>query len=256
MKKTIKYLLAVLLFAFVLVPFTKASAAVAPAAPTGLGLAGQNKTKYMLKWNFDSNVIYASENGYFGYEVVITTLKNKKIKTVDYNAQTNYSSNIAYDVEHITPNVIFVTTDFSTVYANVSNSKLEKQAFKYKVRAYTFDATGNKLYGEYSADKVIVPRPTITKLKATSKSTGKITWKKISGAKSYTVYVSTDGGNKFKKKGTTKSNSFTVKGMKLYTTYPVYVVANGVKFKKKKFNSTKPEVKTSNASTIKIYLSY
>ena len=42
--------------------------------------------------------------------------------------------------------------------------------------------------------------------------------------------------------------------MKLYKTYPVYVVANGVKYKKIKYNSTKPELKVSNASTIKIYL--
>ena len=256
MKKTIKYLLTVLLLEFVLVPFTKASAAVAPAAPTGVGLAGQNKSKYMFKWNFDSNLPISTDNENFGYEVVLTTLKNKKIKTVDLNVLQNYSSNVTYDVKYLTPNVLFVTTDYSTVYMNVSNSKLEKQGFKIKVRAYTFDSMGNKLFGDYSAEKVIVPRATITKLKATSKSTGKITWKKISGAKSYTVYVSTDGGTKFKKKGTTKSNSFTVKGMKLYTTYPVYVVANGVKYKKKKFNSTKPEVKTSNASTIKIYLTY
>ena len=52
----------------------------------------------------------------------------------------------------------------------------------------------------------------------------------------------------------TKTNSYTVKGMKLGKSYPVYVVANGIKVKKKKFKSTKPELKTSNVKTITIYL--
>ena len=246
MKKGLKLkgFVAILLFAILLIPSVKASAAVQPAAPTGLGFYGQNdKNEFALSWAVDSNIILYGVDTNFGYEVVVTTTKGKVIGTYDKNTINNlYDSDFkAYD---------------SKIYMIIKNSKMAKQAFKFKVRAYVFDEVGNKIYSEYSGEKVVIPRATIKKLKATSRSTGKITWKKVSGAKSYTVYVSNNGGKKFKKQGTTKTTSYTVKGMKLGKTYPVYVVANGVKVGKKKYNSTKPQLKNSNASTIQIYLKY
>lgn len=253
MKKSIKALFIVLLFGILLIPSVKSQAAVAPGTPGGLGLADQMNTKFMLKWNYDANIVLSSDVENFGYEVVVSTLKDKKIATFDMNLVSNYSANTYYDATSLTPNVFFVTTDYSTVYMNVSNSKMAKQGFKYKVRAYTYDSIGNKVYGEYSKAKVIIPRAKVKTLKATSRSTGKITWSKVKGAKTYTVYVSKNGGSSYKKQGTVSGTSYTVKNMTLGKTYPIYVVANGIKYKKKKYNSTKPEVKSSNASTIKIY---
>ncbi len=242
MKRQFKLLLTVLLMAFVLVPSVKSSAAVAPATPSGLGFVGQsNKNEFGLDWTFDTNVMLCGVDQNFGYEVVITNVKGKTITTIDKNTINN-----GYDTNF--------TADANKIYLIVKNAKLSKQAFKYKVRAYVYDEVGNKVYSAFSAEKVIVPRANIKSLKATSRSTGKITWQKIKGAKSYTVYVSNNGGSKFKKQGTTKTNSYTVKGMKLGKSYPVYVVANGIKVKKKKFKSTKPELKTSNVKTITIYL--
>lgn len=245
MKKGLKGLLGIMLLALLLVPSVKAEAAVAPAKPTGLGFYGQDKSDFMFCWAVDQNLSLYGADGNFGFEVVVTSLKNKKLGTYDKNSIDN-----AYDSD------IKVDTSNNKVYMKVTNAKLAKQAFKYKVRAYAYDELGSKVYGEYSNEKVIVPRANIKTLKATSKSTGKITWQKVTGAKSYTVYVSANGGTKFKKQGTTKGTSYTVKNMKLSKTYPVYVVANGVKYKKKKYNSTKPELKESNASTITIYLTY
>lgn len=256
MKRYIKVLLTILLFAVMLVPSVKASAAVAPAAPADVKLACQAKSRFMFSFIYDSNIALSTDNNNFGYEMVVTTLKNKKIKTVDLNIAQNYSYNTAYDAKYLTPNILIATSDLSRMYMSLSSAKMQKQAFKIKVRAYTFDAAGAKVYGEYSSEKVIVPRATIKSLKATSKSTGKIKWQKVAGAKSYTVYVSSNGGTKFKKQGTTKATSYTVKNMKLGKEYPVYVVANGVKVKKKKYNSTKAEVKDSNGATIRIYLTY
>ena len=243
MKKGLKGLLTLILFTVLLMPSVKASAAVQPAVPTGLGFYGQNKNEFALSWAIDPNIILYGVDQNFGYEVVVTTAKGKKIGTYDKNTiYNNYDSDFK--------------ADDSKIYMVVKSAKMSKQAFKFKVRAYVFDETGAKLYSDYSSEKVIVPRANIKSLKATSKSTGKIKWQKIAGAKSYTVYVSSKGGTKFKKQGTTKSTSYTVKNMKLYKTYPVYVVANGVKVKKKKYNSTKPQLKTSNASTIKIFITY
>ena len=256
MKKELKGLLIALLFTILLIPSVKASAAVAPAAPTGVELACQAKNRFMFSFVYDSNIAISTDTGNFGYELLVTTLKNKKITSVDLNVSDNYSYNTAYDAKYLTPNVLIATADLSRMYMSLSNSKMQKQAFKIKVRAYTYDATGVKVYGEYSSEKVIVPRATITSLKATSKSTGKIKWKKIAGAKSYTVYVSSNGGTKFKKQGTTKATSYTVKNMKLGKEYPVYVVANGIKVKKKKYNSTKAQAKDSNGATIRIYMTY
>lgn len=242
-KKGLLTILSLLLFAIFITPTLKVSAAVQPATPTGLGFVGQNKGEFALTWAVDPNIVIYGTDTNFGYEVVVTNAKGKKLGTYDKN--TIYNS---YDQDF--------KADQNNIYMVISNNKLAKQAFKYKVRAYVFDEVGNKVYSDYSAEKIIVPRANIKSLKATSRSTGKIKWQKITGAKSYTVYVSNNGGTKFKKQGTTKTTSYTVKGMTLGKTYPVYVVANGVKIKKKKYSSTKPKLKNSNASTIKIYLTY
>ena len=243
MKKVFKSLLAVILFAVILFPSIRSNAAVAPSVPTGLGLYGQDGPKFGLRWALDQNIVICGVNNHFGYEVTVTTIKGKKIGVYDKNSIDN-----GYDSD-------FQFKD-NKAYMFITNSKMAKQAFKFKVRAYVYDETGAKLFSDYSAEKIIVPRAKVTNLKATSRSTGRITWKKIKGAKSYTVYVSSDGGNKYKRQGTTKGTTYTVKGMKLSKVYPVYVVANGIKVKKKKYNSTKPELKESNTATIKIYLTY
>ena len=198
MKKVFKSLLAVILFAVILVPSIRSNAAVAPSAPTGLGLYGQDGPKFGLRWALDQNIVICGVNNHFGYEVTVTTIKGKKIGVYDKNSIDN-----GYDSD-------FQFKD-NKAYMFITNSKMAKQAFKFKVRAYVYDEVGNKVYSAFSAEKVIVPRANIKSLKATSRSTGKITWQKIKGAKSYTVYVSNNGGNKVQKTGNYKGyKSYTV----------------------------------------------
>ncbi|MBE5925361.1 MAG: hypothetical protein E7271_13055 [Lachnospiraceae bacterium] len=244
-KQKISFLIIALLFSFIMIPSLKVSAAVAPQVPTGLQFAEQSKNKFWFGWDVDTNIIYYGAYGYYGYEVVVSTTKGKVIKTVAKDSLNNQNDT----------NVIPDSAN-NRLYVAVENGKLSKQAFKVKVRAYVFDESGNKLYSGYTAEKVIVPRANVKSLKATSRSTGLIKWQKVKGAKSYSVYVSSNGGTKFKRQATVSGTSYTVKGMKLSKQYYVYVVANGVKVKKKKFNSTKPMFKKSNASTIEIYLRY
>ncbi len=65
----------------------------------------------------------------------------------------------------------------------------------------------------------------------------KITWKKVSGAKNYTVYMSTSKTGGYKKLTTTKKRAYTAKKIQKKKlnkkkTYYVYVVANRKEGKK------------------------
>jgi fibronectin type 3 domain-containing protein len=95
-----------------------------------------------------------------------------------------------------------------------------------------------EIYGKWSDSKVIVAQPSLVLEQKSSKSI-KLSWKKISGATSYTVYRSTSSYTGFKKIKTTKSTKLTNSGLKSNTYYYYYVVANGVKVKGKNLKSTK-----------------
>ena len=239
MKKQIKALLLIFILGVLLIPSSKVKAdSIAPSQVGGISFYGQDKSKFIFRWNYDQNIALSSDQaGNYGYETVISNLKGKKITTIDRNTVDNpYATDIS------------ISTSEYKVSLLVTNAKLRKQAFKIKVRAYTYTDAGEKLYGPYSKEKVIVPRATITSKALTSKSSSnvKVKWQKVSGAKSYTVYVSTKKTSGYKKKGTVKGTSFVIKNNKRYTDYYVYVVANNIKNGKKKISSTKPSLKYSN----------
>lgn len=240
-KNTVKYLIAVFVMAMTIMVSgitAEATATVAaPQAPTGLGIYAHHsgfdannlvieaKNSHVLMWNLDSYLLtnFQYYGSTFGYSVEVKTLKNKKITTVDVNMnQLKYSN------------------DYTKVYCAVKNKKIAKQGFKYTVTAYVIDpATGQALYSAKSAEKVIIPRAKITSKKLISSGNVQIKWNKVSGAKSYSIYVAKGDYAKFKKVGTTSSSSFTIKKCSKYTNYYVYVQANDVKYKKKKMKTTK-----------------
>ena len=83
------------------------------------------------------------------------------------------------------------------------------KTYWFKVRA--LDGT-KKLIGAYSAvlktgTKTAAPK--ITKLTSAKSKTATVTWGKVTGAKSYAVYKSTDG-KKWTKVGSTTGTSFTL----------------------------------------------
>lgn len=239
-----KLTLFIALFALISVfaPNVKAEAATQkPATPSGLGIYSSvgNKNQFALSWNWDSNMYYYSDTSYlgdFGYEVKITTLKNKTITEQDFYV---YS----------TPTSILNVID-NKVCAVITNSKLKKQGFKFKVRAYVYDpTTQGKVWSDWSAEKVIIPRATITKASLVKGNGNKVNIKfsKVSGAKSYTIYLSSNNGKSFKKVGTTTKTNYTIS--KKFTRgkeYVVYVSADKVKYKKKNYSSTKPTDKLAN----------
>ncbi len=175
---------------------------------SGMNSSKSSKYNYCVEWNSSYNVD--------GYQVEWCDQKGKVVKRTE-SGRTYLSS------------ILKLPT------------KLRNKAFKVRVRGFVNDSGGSKIYGEWSADKVIVPYAQITSAKLASKSSLNyaIKWKKISGAKSYTIYRATSYNGKYKKVGTTKKNNFVIKKNKARRNYYYYVSANKVKVGKKRYNTTK-----------------
>lgn len=149
-----------------------------------------------------------------GYEIEIRNLKNKKIKTVTSESYYGFTN-------------------------MVTNGKLFNTAFKYRVRSYIV-FNGQKYYSPYTKYNTYVPGAvlqSISRDRVTSTG-GKLKWKKVSGAKSYTVYWKTSKNGKWKVakknvKGTSAYVSF-----KPFTVNYYYVKANKIKIGKKNYSSS------------------
>lgn len=112
---------------------------------------------------------------------------------------------------------------------SVSSNKLVKPQFlKVRIRAYVVLGSGTR-YGAWSGWKYISKQPEI---KISNVSGGQwVSWKKVGGADSYTLYVSSKRENGYKKVKTLSKNSMTVKkygrsALKSGKTYYYIVVAN------------------------------
>lgn len=117
-------------------------------------------------------------------------------------------------------------TSFESVYAKNIN---EKNFYKIRVRAYT-TINGQIKYGQWSDYVHLAQQPKV-KLKKVGSKKLKVSWNKVNGATSYTVYMSTKKDSGYKKVKTLKKTSLTVKkfkkkALKKNKTYYVYVVAN------------------------------
>ena len=76
-----------------------------------------------------------------------------------------------------------------------------------------------------------LPAPKSVKVSISGTSNVKVSWKKTSKAKKYTIYRATSKSGKYKKIGTTKSVSYTDKKTSRGKTYYYKVVANAAKAK-------------------------
>lgn len=119
------------------------------------------------------------------------------------------------------------TTSYSYSYY-LKNSKLKPhQIYKIRVHAYVNTSNNQKKYGKWSSyDYFTRCAAAGTKL-TKSGSKIKASWKKVKGATSYTVYLSTKDNGKYKKMGITKKTSYTInKKIKKSTNYYVRIVPN------------------------------
>ncbi len=242
-KKLLKsiFMMSVMVMAFAVTGITASAAPAKPATPKGVILYDYEGSTVQVNWKIDPNlsgVSFQEGNWYgtcgWGYEAVFMTAKGKTIKTTAAR-----------------------TFDSQTATAVVTSSKLKNAAYKVKIRSYLSykDANGNVQYVYSSpATKTFVPRAVIKRGKAIGGGKAKIYWNKVSGAKSYTMYISSNNGKSFKKVGTTKKTSMNTKTLKKYKNYYVYVQANGVKVSGKRYNSTKmTKKKIANAYKFYIY---
>ena len=124
----------------------------------------------------------------------------------------------------------------------VKNAKIKaRQFYKIRVRAYIMKSNGELKYGGWS-DEIYFSRCNYKDVKAKLvKGKVKVSWKKVSGATGYTVYLSTKSNSGYKKVGTTKKTSLVIKKkLKDYKNYYVRVVPNKKVKKKGTFSGTRP----------------
>lgn len=197
-------------------------AATTPSAPKSLQMYGISSNAKTLTFYYLPSSSLANTDGY-QIEVYAYNNKNKKLKTIE------------------TKNPLSQTL-------SAQNAKFANTPIRYRVRAFV-TLSGKNYYGNWSADSYYVPNAMCgSKLKPTSSTSAKLTWKKIQGAKTYTVYYSTSGS-----KGTWKVAKKNVKGTSANVKYSrysykncYYVQANSVTFKGKK-----GKVSSSNPNKIK-----
>lgn len=100
-----------------------------------------------------------------------------------------------------------------------------KTTYKYKVRAYT-TVGGKTYYSDFTSTvsaTTLLAAPKSFKVKSVTATSIKLSWKKVSGAKKYQVYYSTNG--KKWKKATTSKNSYTISDLKANTSFKIKVRA-------------------------------
>lgn len=109
---------------------------------------------------------------------------------------------------------VVATKDSNTVITSFDNIP-RKAVYYAQVRAYSVDATGQKLYSDWSEKSYFVAQPSISKNKKNIKKKAIVCkWNKVAGANSYTVYLRKRGAGKWVKVKTTKKTSYTIKKLK------------------------------------------
>lgn len=101
--------------------------------------------------------------------------------------------------------------------------------YKIRIRPYVVINSNKQIYGDWSDYYYFSQQPRVA-LKRSGKKL-KISWNKVKGSTSYSVYVSTKANSGYKKVKTLKKNSMTLKKFKKKKLskkkkYYVYVVAN------------------------------
>ena len=176
--------------------------------------------------------------------------KKNKIKTIEENAQ-NYDCKYYWYVKQNTYLKLkfngklyigdtLVATDVEDIAYSSSNYRIKyiirKDGSIWTLKYENGVDIEQVRSGKNSAKGISAP--TEVKAKKKSNKKAKVTWKKVDGAKKYTVYRATKKNGKYSQIGTTKGGSYTDKTVKKGKKYFYKVVANG---SEKLFNSKKSE---------------
>ena len=125
------------------------------------------------------------------------------------------------------------------------NAKKLKAGTKYTYSVYAYKKSGSSKITGKGKSKAFVTKPSKVKsVKTTAKSKAcKISWKKVSGASGYQVYMATSKKGKYKKIGDTKKLNLTKKSLKKGKTYYFKVRAYKTLNKKKTYGAYSVKVK-------------
>lgn len=205
---------------------------------------------------------YASQNGVDNAKVVTTAAGVKDVKMADWDVKNNilmfsWDNTVkyenGYELELSKPDgTLLKKYNISGTRAKMRafvTKKVKNTPFQYRMRSYTMLA-GEKNYGDWSAYGYAVPQANVTAKKVSNTSV-QLTWSKVAGAKSYTIYRATKEGGKYKKLATVKKTKYKAKKLKAYKDYYFYVRANKVNIGGKNRNSTTLE--TPNYINVYIY---
>lgn len=206
-------------------------------------------SKYMqVTWKKDEKIIveYVDESSFMptdyslekyidGIEFKVKDTKGKVRKTVKKAPKkTVYVS--AADTPAVLAEKMIDSFTFG------APSAIKNKGMQYQVRTYIVLDNGKKVYSDWTSTKAFVPQAKVSKLVGRQGSDNvTVYWKKVSGAKGYTVYKTTNSGKSYKKVKSVGANttSCTVSGFKRGKKYGVVIVANKVKVGKKRYNSEK-----------------
>jgi hypothetical protein len=187
---------------------------------------------------------YSKADGYissYDLRLIPGKISTTKIKITDYFSalkevnvkwtELNYAEGYQIQVFNYNGKNSRYTTTSKYGYAYLE--KIDASRFyKFRIRGYV-TINGSKKYGEWSSYKYVgqqVDVKSVTQTKSTKRQ-AKVTWDKMDGATSYTVYMSTKKDSGYKQVGSTSKNTLTVSklgnsNLQKNKNYYVYVVAN------------------------------
>lgn len=157
--------------------------------------------------------------------------------TIGWKANPNYDYPTGYQVQIYSLNGktrLYTTKATTKNSVKINNAKVRKainnKGFKVRIRAYKEANGGAKCWSDWSAFKTIIPQACVKKSNVTSVSStaAKVKWNKVANTKYYLVYYTKNpyaSNIKWtKKKVSAKSSSYTIRGLKAYSSFGVYVI--------------------------------
>ena len=191
----------------------KAPVNVASLAHNNISWDANNRTKVTVGWDRNDNNKFYEQ----GYRIAVYSVDGKK-KLKTYNIANSYTRSKTFSLKAI-----------------------KNKGFRVKVSSYVV-VNGKKCYSKWSKTKVVIPQADV-KLTRKSKTSVKLSWKKVSNATGYTIYACKNAGSftsnkkwyKVAKVGK-KTTSYTVKKLKTGNYAGFYVIPT-VKIGKKSYKA-------------------
>lgn len=91
----------------------------------------------------------------------------------------------------------------------------KRKVFYLQCRAVSYDSNSNYIYSNWSSPKYFVSQPKVSiKKKNIKKNSITVKWKKVTGAKNYTIYARKRNAKKWTKIKTTSKTSYTIRKLK------------------------------------------